>query len=431
VRFVAELRDFTDERRAQWLKKSGIDPLANLETLNRAGGKIGASQIMRSLDTADYFRLISEAPAEKVDVKPARVFPFTGFSDPGAVKHLEAGEAGASDPGSLEEDEYLREARRAVSREPWAVTEEIPLDDPALEDRSESDESDAPKDAAQIEVERVAKEAAAAAKAKLTEELGGEAEGLLIELPGPRGRAALEAGGIAWKGSRFHQDNLVETLESAFGRAKHGRGTFRFVQEPTYGPVAAALGRAIARFRADSFVLDTGAFPKQADATDFLRMVRLPLARVLGGENVRTQRMLSKRLSKTGGELVWAAAPLGTVLYGMDRPEPDPDFIDSAEGAELISRALLAFGRRTKPIVLIFRGSEHVGPSAHRILLELARIAPLSPVCCFVFFRRGTDVPEWHVLSGLDRVATEAEGPEDLAPLSVSGNSTVDSSLRP
>ncbi|MEI6873511.1 MAG: protein kinase [Spirochaetota bacterium] len=404
VRFIAELRDFTDERRALSLRREGVDPLANMETLNRAGGKIGASQIVRSLDTADYFRLLSESPAEPLTAKSSRVFPFSGFSDPNAVRSLEVTEAATPDPGRLDEDAYIREAKRAVSREPWAVLEESP---PAESEQEPETQLKAEKP---LELGGESEAQAENAALPVADVEPDGFEGLVLEGPRSKGKSGqgVEAGGISWQGSRFPQAGLVETMETAFAKARRGRGTFRFIQEPNSGLVAAALGRAITRFKADGLVLDAGAFKNEADTTDLLRMLRAPLAKTLGGEGLRSMRLLAKRLSTSGGEGLWAASPLGTALYGYDRPEPDPDFIDTPEGAIQIAKSLLVFGRRTRPLVLVFRNGESVAGSAHRVLLEFARLAPLAPLCCFVFFLKGSPVASWHALAHLEEAEKQA-----------------------
>ena len=278
------------------------------------------------------------------------------------------------------------------------MAEEEPLRDPRLEHVPPAEEAEAPAivDDAFLDT---TEEAPADA-----EELA-EPEGLSIDAtrPGKRSGAQPETADIAWKGSRFRQESLIGTLEAAFTRAGHGRGAFRFIQEPEAPQVAAALGRAFGRFKEEAFFVDGAAFGPGADATDLLRHVRGPLARALAGEAPKTRRLLSRRISGLGGDVVMAAAPLGTALLGFDLPEPDPDFLETPEGATLVASTLLAFGRRTRPLVMVFRGGELIGPSIHRILLELARRAPLAPLCCFVFFGREAKVPAWHVLSKLGR----------------------------
>jgi hypothetical protein len=41
-----------------------------------------------------------------------------------------------------------------------------------------------------------------------------------------------------------------------------------------------------------------------------------------------------------------------------------------------------------------------MGRSAHDVLVELARLAPIASFCCFAFYKPAP-VPEWHVLSRL------------------------------
>lgn len=379
VRFLAELRDFTDERRAQWLKNSGVDPLANIETLNRSGGKIGASQIVRSLDTADYFRLLSETPVESAPTRQQRQFPFLSFSDPTAVANLEKGESATKDPGDRAEDSYISEARKTVTKEPWAMAEELPVGEVAEDQKAEE---------------------VPPAEEPPEPEAAPMPEGIVVEAPRPRKRPETDTVGIAWKGSRFPQAGLVAALEEALARCRHGRGTFRFVEEP-WGPAAAALGRAIARFRDEAIVLDLKAFPPNADTTDLLRMLRAPLARAMMAEDRRTTNLLGARLMECGGEALFGAEPLGSVLYGFDRPEPDPEFLDSDDGIKLLARSILGFGRRTKPLMIFCRGGEQVSEPVHRVLLEMAALSPFAPLSCVVFFGRERSVPAWHILARL------------------------------
>ncbi|HUX39699.1 MAG TPA: protein kinase [Rectinemataceae bacterium] len=445
VRFVAELRAFTEERRALWVKKNGFDPLANIETLNRAGGRIGASQIMRSLETADYFRQLSEAPVRKATPQTIRAFPYSRFPDPGSVRSLELREAGAKDKGDLPEDAYIEEALKIVGLEPWAVKEEFtglgkvaeaeafrnskpirsepeepllpPWADAAGQARSAEPQKPPmvlrklmPTDLAP-DLESASVKAASVSEAKVAEPLvlvepetvaqSIEPTGFVIKAPRPRNRPEPTAStDVAWKSDRLPQGTLVGILEESVARAKHGRGTFSYVEEP-YGIAAAALGRVISRFRDESIVVDMKAFPVGADATDFLRLFRLPASSVLSAAEPRTLRLLGRRLRSTGGEALLAASPLGSTLYGHDLPEPDPDFIATHEGAKLIAASIVGFGRRTSPLVLFCRAGESVAPSAHGIMTELAALAPFAPFVGIIFFRREAKVPAWHSLSKL------------------------------
>jgi hypothetical protein len=62
--------------------------------------------------------------------------------------------------------------------------------------------------------------------------------------------------------------------------------------------------------------------------------------------------------------------------------------------------ALAALGRRKRPLVLTLRGAEAMGPTAHAVLVELAKISSALPVCGFIFFKPAK-VENWHVLSQL------------------------------
>jgi hypothetical protein len=191
-------------------------------------------------------------------------------------------------------------------------------------------------------------------------------------------------------------------MESAFARTFKGNGAFRFIEEPPPGPDALAFARIFARFRARGLVVDLGSLREQADATDLLRALRKELAAGIAAESPNARTMLAKRLALADAMGAFHAAPLGAVLFGSDGVEPDPEWTESMEGAMACARALVLLGRRRKPLVITLRGGEAVGPSAHAILVELARLAPLGSFCCFVFYRPAA-VPQWHVLSRLSK----------------------------
>jgi hypothetical protein len=88
------------------------------------------------------------------------------------------------------------------------------------------------------------------------------------------------------------------------------------------------------------------------------------------------------------------------VLHGINAPGPELVDEDLDAAAEDAARALLAFARRSHPLVLLARGTEAVGTSAHRFLLKVAEVAAEAPLCAFMFFVPGK-VESWHALSAL------------------------------
>jgi hypothetical protein len=189
-------------------------------------------------------------------------------------------------------------------------------------------------------------------------------------------------------------------MESAFSRAFKGIGAFRFIQEPPPGPEVVAFARVFARFRAKGLVVDLGVLPPGADSTDLLRALRGSIALGLGYEPPQARAALARRLGKVDDIGAFSGPPLGALLFGADGSEPDPDWIETTEGAMRLALTLAALGRRRRPLVLTLRGAEAMGRSAHDVLVELARLAPIASFCCFAFYKPAP-VPEWHVLSRL------------------------------
>lgn len=58
---ITELRAILDVRREAWLRAGKVDPSAELATLNLKKAKADAKEIVRSLETVNYFRFIAES----------------------------------------------------------------------------------------------------------------------------------------------------------------------------------------------------------------------------------------------------------------------------------------------------------------------------------------------------------------------------------
>lgn len=381
LELIAELRNIMDERRRELMRRGEVDPIAELAKLNLGKDRVGATQAVKSLDTADYFRAISEAPLEGSRL-PAGLFPVEDFADPAEVTRIEDSEAEAEedDPRLSPEDYLERAAKRvageAASRRPEGAATVVPP-------------SRAPA---------AGRAAGGAAPAEAT------ALAFASDPPSRRKRKveapSMDSGGVTWRRDAAPVQKVVEGMESAFSRAFKGGGAFRFIQEPPAGPEAVAFARIFARFRAKGLVADLGSLGKGADATDFLRALRKALALGLEAETPAVRALLAKRVAATDVDGALGGPPLGALLFGADREEPDPETFESTAGAMHVALGIAALGRRRRPLVVTLRGGEQIGPSAHAILVELARLAPIAPVCAFVFYRPGP-VPAWHVLSRL------------------------------
>jgi serine/threonine protein kinase len=414
LELIAELRVFVDERRRELLARGEVDPLAELATLNLAKDRVDATQAVKSLDTADYFRSIAETPRGPESVEQALLFPVQDFAQAAEVDRLEATEAeGAEDDSSLSPDDYLARAYKAVSGETVSRRPGVTLiapAGPAPKPRKVPEETAGPKAAVPAAPVPPATPAVAASSVAPPSQAVAEPTPLPVgafasDPPSRRRRKQglpenVDAGGVSWRPDAAPPDAVVAGMESAFARAFKGAGAFRFIQEPTPGPGAVAFARVFARFRARGLVADLGTLPAGADATDLLRALRASLAAGLSYEAVQAQSVLARRLGALDSYGAFKAAPLGTLLYGKDGPEPDPEWLESTEGSMRVALCIAALGRRRRPLVLTMRGGEAIGRSAHAILVELARLAPIATFCCFVFYVPAR-VPSWHVLSKL------------------------------
>jgi hypothetical protein len=415
LELIAELRAFMDERRRELLAKGEVDPLAELATLNLGKDRVDATQAVRSLDTADYFRAISQAVMAPVPKGPVLLFPVDDFASPAEVERLEIVEAnGEEDDGRLSVDDYIDEAWKTVrgesaSKRPGVELEESkPRELPAkAKDEGLRPEAEASPFGTAPEVADIHPQLPRGLL-PTTPQATGTAVGAFASDPGPfrkrKGGAAagenVDAAGISWRQDAASPQLVVSGMESAFSRAFKGSGAFRFIQEPPPGPDAVVFARIFARFRARGLVVDLGTLPSGADATDLLRSLRMALAESLGYEHPQARRGLAKRLAAVDVAGMFRAAPLGAVLYGEDGHEPDPDWVESMEGSMSAARCIAALARRRKPLVLTLRGGEALGRTSHAILMELARLAPIASLCCFAFSKKGP-VPSWHVLSRL------------------------------
>lgn len=456
IELIAGLRAFMDERRRENLAHGGIDPLAELETLNLDKDRVDATQAVRSLDTADYFRAISEAYTAPVHEEAARLFPVNDFASPEEVERIEEGEAeGAEDDGRPSVEEWMGDAADAVYREeasrrkggeprgkPKAAAspppEAVPLSPPpampepakaapvAAKARTEKPAIAPPEPAAKEEEEfaLVLNPVTLPLEPPLPRPADEREEALETEIkmlvepqalvyasdPAPVrvqkkqvGKSRnVDSGGISWRPAAASPKIVAEGMESAFLHAFKGFGAFRFIQEPPPGPDLVAFARVFASFRARGLVVDLGELRKGADSTDLLRSLRESLATGLSYESPQARRALARRLAGLDELGAFRAPPLGKLLFGMDGEEPDPDRIETSEGAMALARTLASLGRRRRPLVLTLRGGEAMGPSAHAVLVDLARLAPIAPFCCFVFYKP-EPVPSWHVLSKLTK----------------------------
>ncbi len=416
VDFMAELRAFVDERRREFLRSGRSDPLAELEALNRGFARHGqAAEAVRSLDTADYFRALSISTPAPAQPEVSHGFPVRDFEDPEEVRRIESRELeGAEDDGSLSIENILARSRQTVSRE--RGSRRLSLE--ALPPEPEIAPPPAAEEELAIPLEgREAPREADGAGDDYLPELPAAEDGI-PELPAAEEEALpwTDPTGVRWSHITVLPDEVVEEMAEAFQKSFRGRGTFRFIQEPRDGAVAGLFAELFSRFRYEGFFVDAGLLvpntpiPARMDVTDFVRAVRSSVANALLGEPPGSVRYLRRRVAAEDRIGAFRAPPLDRVLFRKPGEEPDPDELESPEGISCVARSLLALGRRSRPLVFVFRGGEWVDRALHDLLIQFARGAAGAPVCGFIFYR-SADVEDWHVLSHIGRESYRALQP--------------------
>jgi hypothetical protein len=293
-----------------------------------------------------------------------------------------------------------------------------PFDDPELMTRLSSALSGAvPQDEA-VEPEKAERSPVAGQGRKATRSPARPAprrshrESLKAPAPGGASQAVAQHGApgeVAWKEASAAVEDVIVGMSADFRRAMRGKGAFRFIQEPEPGLSAVVLSRALQTFADEALYLDIGHIEAGADAEDLLRAIRIALLHALrSGHEPESKAGIGRfrrRVLLAGGERLMGGPPLGSLLFGADRPEPGEAAIAAASAT--VAAAVAAFGRRRKPVVLVIRGCEMAGRSAHALLLDLARVGE-KPLCVFGFFKRAT-VPGWHVLSRLEGASPQSD----------------------
>jgi hypothetical protein len=396
------LRKVLDEQRYELIKSGLSDPLAELEKLNERGDKIDAALALRRLDTADYFRALSEAQEIPPPSRPSLLMPPEDTEALRKYAEIEENEAdaGADDDSSISLDYYIEQALKTAGRDKeLAALRRVRVEE-ANDAATATAAAAAPERApASPEVLSAAAIAVAPDERQSVREMASDAAPLWRKAK-PRSSVPIEAGGIVWRSELAPPDLVVAGMERAFRNAFRGMGAVRFIQEPPPGATASAFAAAFARFKAKGLVVDARALPAKADVTDLLRALRPAVLAALEEEPPSSLRILAKRVARFDEDGAMDAAPLGALLRGFDREEPDPEIVESPAGAARLARALAALGRRKRPLVLTLRGAESMGPTAHAVIIELAKISPALPVCGFIFFKP-EKVESWHVLSQL------------------------------
>jgi hypothetical protein len=168
---------------------------------------------------------------------------------------------------------------------------------------------------------------------------------------------------------------VAEKLTEAVTLAAAGNGIVRFIQEPDSGESARIVAEALESLRTTTLLLDLGALPSGATIDQLIELVEKSLGSGLIPGSKTRDPSSAKRPSLTMATRLLARQAVDSVVSRADR---------------------------SRPLVMIARGTSNVSPSAHRFFVELASRAIHAPVCAFLFFSAGA-VPKWHVLSSMQR----------------------------
>jgi len=164
----------------------------------------------------------------------------------------------------------------------------------------------------------------------------------------------------------------------------------------------AALFQSLETLKKDCLYLNSGSCrgTGTADVPEFLSMLRNALARSLSAETRAARRSLARKIKPFDTDGIFAVRPLGKILYGTDGKDVGRGRLKTRGCRASLAPAIAAFGRRTRPLVLVIRGGESVSKDLHELFTAIAREFRSAPACAFVFFEHGSFEP-WHALSAL------------------------------
>jgi len=195
-----------------------------------------------------------------------------------------------------------------------------------------------------------------------------------------------------WTYSRILRQDVRNILEFSIKRARNGKGSFRYIQEPDSGYANSHMFNSLESLGKDSLFLNIGTCAKYgvADISDFIKMLRNGMTRGLTGEGVKSGTYLKRMVAKQD-------------VFGLFAKSPARNLPDDRERLTLsIARSACALGRRKKPLVIVVRGGERISKNVHELFSVLAREIENSPVCVIVFFER-VQFPSWHALNLLSQ----------------------------
>lgn len=216
---------------------------------------------------------------------------------------------------------------------------------------------------------------------------------------------------VSWNYHRVLYDDVIKIIDISVARAEKGSGSFRFIQEPPDAAMGSRLFHELERLSSGATYVNIGSCSQygRADIKDFLSMTRTALARVLSTRTPSARRALAGKLRPLDEYGAFSAAPTGKLLYGKDGPEIDETVLDTVSCQQAVIRALFAFGKKDRPLVISVRHGECATRELDAFLNRLALGIPGFPACVIVFFSDG-GFESWHSLSLIARAKFEKGG---------------------
>jgi serine/threonine protein kinase len=203
-----------------------------------------------------------------------------------------------------------------------------------------------------------------------------------------------------WTHHRIRVQDVYPIVSRLAARARQGKGSFRYIQEPESGYANTTLYSSLESLSDRCLYVNAGSCARYgtASTTDFLSMFTKAIANSLMRESTQSRAYIARKVSAIDGVGFLSAAFSGVIQKSCD-DRAFADVVSSDSGfADYASNAICAFARKTKPLVLVIRGGERIQRDLHDLFVAISRKVPQSPVCVIVFYER-IRFPSWHVLA--------------------------------
>ncbi len=293
IDFIGELRAVLDSRRSAYMSAGAPDPIADLASLNLKQQRADAREIVRSLETSDYFRLLRIGGAAEIADMSAPAFSAPADEDIGELEEIED----EDDDESVPTEAYVDAGYAAIRRGTAAASADRRPTMVAV-----------PMAATQVSGEAAARDGASMERAR---------------------RAPRSSSALRWTATGGSAEDVAAAMLLAAELASAGAGTVKFIEEPA-GEAARVIGKVITTLAERTLLLDIGSLPKGAS----LETIREAIGRLAGlAGNVPTmpdgpseegdaERGSERRVAKEVMSLASGRRPLILLARSVERVAP-------------------------------------------------------------------------------------------------------------